>query len=211
MTTEIDSPEVIALRSEGSGFVEMARDLTVTDATLNDATDLLSWIASNKKKLEEQRTYLVKPLNDHVRSINEKFKKWVEPLDEADRTLREKVLAFKAEQRRQEEEARKAAEEERRKHEEERVAAESAGQPYEPPPQPASEPAVPPRPNTTHASLGAMTDRKVWDFEIERPELVPGAFKVVNEKAVRAAVNAGTREIPGVRIFQREDISIRAR
>ena len=47
--------------------------------------------------------------------------------------------------------------------------------------------------------------RMVWVFEVVDPTTVPEAYKIVNEAAVRTAIASGTREIPGVRIYQ--DIS----
>jgi hypothetical protein len=41
------------------------------------------------------------------------------------------------------------------------------------------------------------------------PSAVPVEFLMVNEKAIRAAVKAGVRNIPGVNIFQKEELSVR--
>lgn len=216
MTTQaaIENEKVIALRSEAAGLLDMATGLEVTEATVKDASDLLSWIKANKTRLEAERTSLVKPLNNHVKFINDRFREWTNPLDEADRTVREKVVSYQQEQRRIAEEARRAEEariaEERRKQEEARVAAQAANEP-EPEPEPVAPAPSPDPPKTTHSALGAMTSRQVWDFEIERPELIPRAFLMVNEQAIRAAVKAGSRDIPGVRIFQRDGLAVRAR
>lgn len=50
---------------------------------------------------------------------------------------------------------------------------------------------------------------KRWVFEITDASQVPSAYLVVDEKKVREAVNAGTRSIPGIRIYQDESISLR--
>ncbi len=71
---QIETAEVITLRTEGAGLAEMADTLVVIEATMGDASDLLGWIAGNKKRLEAQRVSLVRPLNDHVKFINGQFK-----------------------------------------------------------------------------------------------------------------------------------------
>jgi hypothetical protein len=48
----------------------------------------------------------------------------------------------------------------------------------------------------------------VWVFEIEDPAKVPDEYKMIDEKKVRDAVRMGTREIAGIRIFQKEQIRI---
>lgn len=44
--------------------------------------------------------------------------------------------------------------------------------------------------------------RKVWKFEIVDSSLIPRNFLVPDEKLIRTFVNAGTREIPGVKIYE---------
>jgi len=64
--------------------------------------------------------------------------------------------------------------------------------------------------NTTKATLGSAVGRMVWKFEVQDPAQVPRAYLAVDEKAIRTAVGAGVRDIPGVRIFQEEQIAGRS-
>lgn len=50
---------------------------------------------------------------------------------------------------------------------------------------------------------------KRWAFEVTSEQEIPRAYLQVNEKAVREAIAAGARSIPGVRIYQDESISLR--
>jgi hypothetical protein len=50
--------------------------------------------------------------------------------------------------------------------------------------------------------------RTVWRFEVTDESLVPREFMMTNDFAIRKAVNEGTREIAGVRIY--EDVIITA-
>jgi colicin import membrane protein len=52
--------------------------------------------------------------------------------------------------------------------------------------------------------------RKVWKFEVEDASRVPSAYRVVDERLIRKAVSEGVRDIPGVRIFEDEQIATRA-
>jgi hypothetical protein len=51
--------------------------------------------------------------------------------------------------------------------------------------------------------------RKVWKFDVLDDELVPRDYLVVDESLIRKAMAAGVREIPGVRIYQDEQVTIR--
>jgi hypothetical protein len=50
---------------------------------------------------------------------------------------------------------------------------------------------------------------KTWTFEIIDSTLVPRQYMEINESLIRKAVLAGTRDIPGVKIYQKESLSIR--
>lgn len=50
---------------------------------------------------------------------------------------------------------------------------------------------------------------KRWVFEIKNAGLIPREYLQVDEKKIRDAIAAGTRDIPGVRIYQDESITLR--
>lgn len=235
-TEKIETAEVLTIRTEGEGLAEMAWSLTVTETTMGEASDLLGWIAGNKKKLEAQRVSLVKPLNDHVKFINGLFKDWAEPLESANEIVREKVLAYTREQARiaaeaqavederiRTEQARLAAGEERVRAEQARIAAEqarleaeaeAANAPPPPPvaivpPSPAPIPAAPEK--TTRSPLATTTVKKVWQYEVTDPDAVPREYLVIDQKKIAAVVRAGVRSIEGVRIFETEQLAVRSR
>lgn len=210
MTELVPDAEVKELRTQADDIVAAANALVVADDKgMGNATELLGWIASAKKGFEGKRKMLVKPLNDHVKTINTMFKEYTAPLEAADSTLRGKVLSYRQEQERirREEEARlrKLAEEERARLEEE---AEREGTPP-PPPMPIPQVQVRRQAKTTRGDFGTVSAKKVWDFEIVDASAVPPEFLMVNEKAIRAAVKAGVRNIPGVNIYQKEELSVR--
>lgn len=89
----------------------------IDDQTRGMAADIRSALRQAEKRVEEARTALVKPLNDHVRSINAKFKPLSDCLASAVQTLDGEIVRD-----RREREA--AAERERQRLEQERLAAE---------------------------------------------------------------------------------------
>ena len=52
---------------------------------------------------------------------------------------------------------------------------------------------------TASGAKATMVDR--WIFEVMNKEGVPEEYKMVDDKAVNAAIRQGVREIPGLRIF----------
>lgn len=204
-----EEPQVRQLAQDAQGLLELAQAIQVTEATVKDATDLLGWIAKAKKTAEELRQFFVRPLNEQVRRINAFFKERTEPLERADTLVRGKMLAFQQEQvrrkREAEEAARRAAEAEQARRAAEAAA---AGLPAPPPP---PVPVAVEAPKTVRADLGTATAVHTWTFEIVDESLIPREFLMPNEKAIRAAVRAGVRHIPGVRIYQDVSLQVRTR
>ena len=198
----IETPEVLKLRTESEGLAELAESLDVNQGTMDDVSDVLGWLASNKKRLEAQRVLLVKPLNDHVKFINGMFREWVEPLESADKVVRGKVIDYQREQNRIAAEAR-AAEDERIRTEQARIAeaaeAHAAAEPDAPPLPPAPPPVAAPVPmaprRTTRSRLGTTTVKKVWQYEITDPEAVPREYWFIDERKIAGVVRAGIRSI----------------
>jgi hypothetical protein len=64
---------------------------------------------------------------------------------------------------------------------------------------------------TVETDSAQVTARLVWDFEIVDESKIPREYLMVNEKAIRAAIKAGVRDIPGVRIFQKEELAVKTK
>lgn len=203
----IKDNQVIALTTQVSEIVSTADSLIVNDE--NDyitATDLLSLISKINKKLEEKRKELVKPYNEQVKKINDFFKGYTEPLDRANRTVKQKALTYKQDQERKRQEEERAI---REALEKARKEAESQNKEVD---IPAAETVVIPKLiPTVRAGLGTSTVKKVWTFAIEDETKIPREYLMVNEKKIREAIRKGIREIPGVRIYQEEELAVRAR
>jgi len=155
---------------------------------------------------------LVKPLNDHVKNINLMFKGSMVPLVKMEEKIKDDMLEYRKkeaveiEKKRQEEEARQKKEFEE-KQEERLAEADSRKEKKEI----KQEEFKPDTSDVKQDSMvkgekGSVRVKKVWNFEIEDKLQVPVQYKIVDEKAIRKAIKDGTREIPGVKIFQKEQI-----
>lgn len=133
LLTDREQAQIAAVVSAVDEVVGVAAGMEVRNAAEAEAAgEFLSRIASERKAAEKARVTLVKPLNDHVKMINDQFKQRTGPLSEADSIVRQKVLGYRREQ-----EAKAAAEQARldaeraereKAAEEERRAAEARAQ-----------------------------------------------------------------------------------
>jgi adenylate kinase len=206
----VPQQEVQAINTEVTTIEFQAEQLQIiNDETAKIATDMLGQIAKTKKVVEERRKFFVNPLNEQVKRINSLFKQIAEPLEKAEAIIKSKILTYRQEQERkrreEEERLRKLVEAEQKKLEKQ---AAKKGMPA-PPPIPI--PTIPKQEKTIESNEAQVTARVVWDFEIEDETKIPREFLMVNEKAIRAAVKAGVRNIPGVRIFQREELAVKSK
>jgi hypothetical protein len=195
---------VVALQNEVKGLLDYAKIRTiVTDKDVSDATNDLSLMSSLKKAIEEKRREYVDPLNTHLKTINDLFKTLSEPLSQADRTTREKVLAYRAEIERK----RKEAEEINRQKEElaRREAALNHGEVTID-----TTPIVVPTsaPETVRTDAGTLGTQDHWIFEVTDFGLLPNEYKIVDSAKLGKVVRAGLHNIPGVRIWNEPVLKI---
>ncbi len=198
---KIETKEIALIRRDADGLVVTAQNLDVLDEeSAGNANELLVFVADARKKLEKQRVFLVKPLNDHVKDINTVFKEWAKPLDDADSVVRRKVLDFQREQEALRQEYLR---------EQERLAELPEGLLDD-----LLEEDIPDLPvvtRTIEGSKGSTSMRKTWAYEVMDETLVPREYLMVDEGLIRLAVHDGTRKIPGVRIYQQESLSVRTK
>lgn len=209
----IETKEIAVIRREVGGLVGTARKLVVNNDA-QDANELLVLVANGKKRLEEQRVFLVKPLNDHVKNINAAFKEWVKPLEEADSIVRRKVLGFQREQAALRAEAQRLEQERLEKLEQiriERLAELPEGLLDDLPEDEPIPMAVPEMPRAIRGKSGSTSTRKTWTFEVTDDSLIPRKYLMADEGVILLAVREGVRDIPGIRIYQQESLAVRTK
>lgn len=207
---EKHTPEVAGRAGE---LVEMAgRCVIESDKDLENASDLVKFIKALVKKADDERLSITKPIKDSIKLLESKFKTVTDPLDKAETDVKRKMLAYTQEKQ------RKAAEEAARVAEAQRLAELEAAERtiFDDAPDLAGEAPIEasaPVPTTVRGNYGSTSSIvKRWTYKVEnlailanaRPDLVQEISAAVN-----AEIRKGEREIPGLKIFQEDSISVR--
>ena len=163
----------------------------------DEANEILKKITHGLKLMEEKRKSFTAPLNQSLKEINETFKQMALPVNEAKTALSNRLMLWRRhEQSRIDEERAKAVrEEERRRKIQEAHAAK--GHVVKEDITPVAKP-IPFSVNDTTKT------RLTWTYEIEDDTKIPRDYLTVNGPAITQAVRAGVRDIPGVKIYQKE-------
>ena len=189
--------EILAIQKESSDLVSRAQNFQViSDVAFEDATKVISWIAGVKKKIELKRKFFTQPLNEQVKKINVMFKEYSNPLSEADRIVRNKMLSYrKVQEEKQRKEQEKLDKEAKKIAKKENIPVEEVMEGN--------------KAQEVPKTVGATTIKKVWTFEVEDEARVPRGFLMLDEPRIREAIRKGIREINGIKIFEKETIATR--
>lgn len=219
-----ENPIEIRLKATALELCEAASDIMIfSRPDLSHATDIVKTIKTRIKEIEDERTKIVKPFNDGVKAINARFKGMTSPLEDAEASVKAKMLTFqKAEEKRANEEAARIAKQQAELAEKARLEAESISKEngndddtrsMPTPVELAIAVSAPLHRPTTYGQTGAVsTVKKVWAFEVTdikalanaRPDLVS-----VDTVKVNQLIRGVGGEIPGLRIFENEIIQVR--
>lgn len=205
----VNSEEVKELQTDLANIKGRTQTLVVTnDETYQAGAETLTWIQSALKKCEDRRKFFVKPLQDHVSRINLFFKNFTEPLEGFKGDISSKLLTYRDEQ-----EKKRREEEERFRREQEkaqRKAEKNAEKRGEAAPEPLPVVAIPEAAKTTFSDLGSVTAKKTWAWEIVNENVIPREMLCLDTIKINGLVRAGVRDIRGIKIFQKEIMSIKA-
>ena len=189
--------EVIAIVQQAEARV------VLSDADVHDATGEIALIAGLKKAFEEKRKEYTAPLNGYLKDINAAFKDYTDPLDQADKLTRGKVLSYRAEQERQRQEQERIN---RLREEAAKAEMQLKGELTE------SVNLVevsPPPPAHYRTIAGDLGKTLTWKFEVMDFALLPDDYKLPDTVKIRKVVIAGAT-IPGVRVWQEESLRVTA-
>ena len=197
---------VLSLADTADSFV------VETEIDVGTASEFLKKIKDTESKIEAKRLEFTKPLNQSLKAINATFKNLKEPLAKAKRTVSDKILSWRrieAEKvRKAEAEARKIEEEKIRKVQEtceSEIDVKDKQEMIDKIMEEKEPEAIIEKPKTT---IGNTQARKNWTFEVTDFAKVPDKYKMINRVEVKADIRAGGRDIPGIKIFQKETLSI---
>ena len=201
----------IVFAEEATRLLNFATACVVTDDNgVRLATDDLSIIARLSKNIEATRKNYVGPINEHLKAVNEQFKTLTVPLDAAEKNLKDKVLAYKLEQRVKAEAIAKAND---MRMEAARIEAAANGGEIKESVELTPAPSV--LPKTVTADIGSSSTRLTWHAKVTDFALLPDTYKLPNtsmlEFTARQITKNGKPVIPGVEFYQEESLSVRAR
>jgi len=194
----MDKNELQTIQSNGMELIELANAHMVIDQSQADeANEILTKINHGLKQIEAKRTSFTAPLNQSLKEINASFKKMVEPIKYAKDELTSRLMTWRRQEQSMIDAEREKAvrEEERRRKIQEAHAAKGHVVKED------ITPVVKPIPFSVNDTTKVQ---KRWTHEIEDEALVPREYLIVNGPAITAAVRAGVRDIPGVKIYQKE-------
>ena len=203
------NPEADALVKSFYNEALQLRDSAAATSVLNvediqTATDTLTMIQKLKRAMEDKRLEYVRPLQGYVKALNDTFKGLMDPIEEADRLLRERILSYhKAEQEKREEQERI------NRLRLEAAMAEKAlkGEVSEP-----VELIIPdaPLPERIATDTGEIGTRTITKWELLDFSLLPDEYKIPDSAKIGKVVRAGIPSIPGVRIYSEKILAVEA-
>ncbi len=202
--------EVLKLREEILKIRNYARGMVVkTPQDAKVATNDLSIISHLKKDLETKRKEFICPLQTYVKEINDAFKLISEPLLEADKAVRDKIISYKTKQDRLRREALEAAEAQRVANEKARKVREETGEIVEGPTEAPVE--IPMEVSSrVHADLGTAGLRANWKYEVVDFDQLPDEYKVPDTTMLNAIAKKhhDTKQIPGIRFYNEPSLAV---
>lgn len=214
-------------------IIEQIKNFVIADdAGLDRATDMVKSIKLGNRELEKRRKERVDPYNEMVRQINNAFKGLQKMGEGAVQTLGGQMTGYheqvEARLRKEEEDRRRLEAEElaRQQAELERQEAEAVAAHAAAEDTPAVDfteekeaikerqqelagPILKAPKSISLGNTGSSSTRKVWKFELVDITKVPERYLQLNETAVRAAIQSGTRNISGLKVFQKSTLVVR--
>lgn len=195
--------KVVALYQEAVKLQEYAKARVIaSNDDIKAATNDLSIISRLKRAIEEKRKEYTQPINEHLNAVNEAFKVFAEPLVNADRITRDKILNYRREQERIRQEQERINQ---LRMEAARAEMELKGELTESVKVVEVAPEAPTHYRTEGGTLGKFMVRK---WELVDFNLVPGEYKMLNEVLIGKLVRSGIKIIPGIRIYEEESLRI---
>jgi hypothetical protein len=179
-----------------------------------DAGDVLKRIKSHQKKLDESESDITRPINAGLKAVRDLFRGPKERAARAESLVKRAMIAFSDEQERIRRVEQAKADELARK-ERERIeaqakkAAESGKTEKAEALEQRAATVVAPIIQREPPKVSGVNFRETWKFEVENEELVPREYLSVDEKKIRAVVNAlkGGTQIPGVRVYSEKNLA----
>lgn len=178
---EIKTVALITTKAEKTAFIK-------TDADVVKATEILVNVKKQLKAYEKERLEYTTPINLTLSKLNARFKDLTVPLKNAEKILKNAIIAYRVIQ---EEKRVKQEEKLQEKNGNSNIVVEKT------------------LPNIVESKSGETRVSKRWTFEIEDEKKIPRCYLILDEIKVNDAIlREEVRKIPGLKIFQKENISV---
>jgi len=177
------------------------------DETNEQAVEMATQAKQLANKVDKLRLEIVGPHKDFAKKVDSTAKSIKDPLDAIERNLKGKMSKYFQEREiaRLEAERKAKAEAEALQKKLYEEAKKANVEPV------IVAPAMIPQPKTiARTETGSASVRKVWTFDIDDPRSIPRDYMILDQQKVRAAIRAGIREIPGLRIFEETSVALRS-
>lgn len=223
LATTLVPPEALAVKLPADVLVVVnaikefgarAKLLTITAENAKTAEEMLTQLKGFRTQLEAHRKALVKPIKDRVKRLEALFAPAETQLEEFDELMRQKYIEYRKALQLQQQQEQQTLLADAQKAQSEgdldtalALATQSTN--------------ITGPEKTVVLETGSVQVKNVWTFEVTDLGKVPEEYKTLDETKVRAAIRAGMRDgtnedgtpapaIPGIRIFQREQVSVSA-
>jgi len=198
---------IIAIKDQIEALSKEGKSLVITDnPSYEVAGGFLKKIKQAQKNVDETRKGMTKPLDESKKKIMDLFRPVETRIAEIEASVKRSLLEYQRivdERIRLENEAR--AKKDSEEMEQKAKDAEFFGDDSID-----MEPSkLEDMPVNVAPVVSGISTRLVWDFEIKEEGAITREYCSSDTKKIRAAVDFGVREIPGVRVFQKEIISAR--
>ncbi len=196
--------KVIGLWTQSIALLDFAKARVIaTEDDLKPAIDDLTLIIKTLKAIKASRLEYTAPIQSYLDKVEDRFKTFTAPLNEANKLNRDKIDAFRAEVQRKIAELQ-AIEDKRLELARMEAAAHDGEHTQDL--TPIEKPLPPPiRVSTDAGSARVIQNRK---FEIVDFKLLPDEYKIADVVKIGKQVRAGIGAIAGVRIFSEESLRI---
>jgi len=190
---KIETKELAVIKGQLSKAESKVNDIVIkSQEDYVQAIDVLGKMKELGKLIKNRKEAITKPMNEALKSARELFRPIEEQFESAQHTIEGKLLTYK---RKVDDEARAKELDLAKKVEEGKITVESAAKKMD---------KVERVDATVQGNKGSTFQvRKVKDFEVIDRDLVPDEYWQLDMVSVRRDALAG-KEIPGVRVFEKE-------
>jgi len=158
------------------------------------------------KQIEARRNEIIKLPDNYVKGIRNFCKMFTEKLISIEMTLKDKITSYRIIQEQKRREAELKAQKETEKLQT-KLDKDAAKKGIEPPQILA--PILPKGAPVVRTESGSASGRKHWTWILEDQDKVSREYLTLDEKKVNDFVRGGGRNLPGIKIFEKETTSFR--